>query len=72
MRRIMMLLACVAAFAACSDKVEVAGFMGEDPEIFPDYRNVTIPPNIAPMNFEFTGNDADVILPAGDLCSGSM
>ena len=57
-----MLLACVAAFAACSDKVEVAGFMGEDPEIFPDYRNVTIPPNIAPMNFEFTGNDADVIL----------
>lgn len=57
-----MLLACIAAFAACSDKVEVAGFMGEDPEIFPDYRNVTIPPNIAPMNFEFTGNDADVIL----------
>ena len=38
--------------AACTRDIEVAGVVETQAEIFPDYRGVTIPANIAPLNFE--------------------
>ena len=31
---------------------EISGDIAQCPEIFPDYKEVTIPRNIAPMNFQ--------------------
>ena len=31
------------------------------PHIFPDYTNVTVPSNIAPLHFEFTGHADDMV-----------
>lgn len=42
----------------------------EEAEIYPDYKDVTIPVNIAPMNFVVRGADA-VEVKAGDLTIGS-
>lgn len=48
----------LAAFAAsamllsaCQGNREAAETSNQQPQIFPDYRNVTLPPNIAPINF---------------------
>lgn len=39
-------------FAACSQKdIEITGNLDQDITIFPDYKEVTIPLNIAPLNF---------------------
>lgn len=43
----MMLLA-----SACTPDVQEAGMTGKPADIFPDYRDVTVPYNIAPLNFE--------------------
>lgn len=37
---------------ACSRQVEIVAVKDVPPEIFPDYIGVTIPPNIAPLNFK--------------------
>ena len=42
-------------FAACAPNVENLPSGEADAEIFPDYKEVTIPPNIAPLNFSLTG-----------------
>lgn len=42
----------LVAFTACSDDVRVARTAGREPTIYPDYRGVTIPPNIAPLCFK--------------------
>ena len=36
--------------AAC--RPDISGDIARQPEIFPDYKEVTIPCNIAPMNFQ--------------------
>ena len=36
---------------ACSENLESAAETGNQPEIFPEYYDLTIPPNIAPLNF---------------------
>ena len=43
-------------FAACDNRVEVAADM--DAPIYPDYANVTIPVNIAPLNFVIRNDKA--------------
>lgn len=42
---------------ACSADVEVAGALDELPQIFPDYAEVTVPSNIAPLDFSFLGDE---------------
>ncbi|MDD2220108.1 MAG: hypothetical protein PHS63_08540, partial [Desulfoplanes sp.] len=39
---------------ACTGPVEIARTINELLSIFPDYREVTIPPNIAPLNFKLS------------------
>ena len=48
--------ALCAAFISCS--TEPAGNIASLPPIFPDYAGVTVPANIAPMNFRLD-NDAE-------------
>lgn len=57
MRRSFMICICLLCFIwACSSDVEVSGRMDSVPEIYPDYKDVTVPFNIAPMNFEVIGD----------------
>ena len=41
---------CLIVIAAC--RPEISGDIAQQPDIFPDYTDVTIPCNIAPMNFQ--------------------
>lgn len=50
------------AFSSCSDRtVENARLLNNTPSIFPDYTCVTIPVNIAPMNFAMEQDGYDAI-----------
>lgn len=49
----------VTTLSACSDSIKVTRTIDEAPTIFPDYNGVTIPVNIAPLNFAFTGSEAE-------------
>ncbi len=44
----------ILIFASCGDAVKNAKETGTLPSIFPDYKDVCVPVNIAPLNFEFT------------------
>lgn len=58
----------VMIWAGCSDPVRIKSELGEAPAIFPDYAGVTIPQNIAPLNFELTTHDYEascLLLEAG-------
>ena len=42
----------ILGLMACSGPVRIQKNLEVKPEIFPDYVDVTIPPNIAPLNFK--------------------
>lgn len=46
-------LACIS----CTGSVQADGKLGTPAEIFPDYRDVTVPSNIAPLNFSYLGEE---------------
>lgn len=55
---------------SCSKPVEIVNTINELPEIFPDYVGVTIPPNIAPLNFkliESTNKNQAIIVESNDI-----
>jgi len=67
-KSVILIAGCISFFAACSDKPVNFKETDETARIFPDYTEVTIPSNIAPLNFkvldsceyiyvEFTGNE---------------
>ena len=67
MRKCLALFASMLLFASCDHKISVVGQYDCQPDIFPHYKDVTIPCNIAPMNFEFMGNGPSrLLLLAGD------
>lgn len=45
------------SFYSCSNEKEAKVTLNILPEIFPDYTNITIPPNIAPLNFMIENTD---------------
>ncbi|MDR2680839.1 MAG: hypothetical protein LBC47_08540 [Tannerella sp.] len=47
----------VLIFAGCTDSIRVTGVIDGIPGIFPDYTDVTIPENIAPLNFKLLNRD---------------
>ena len=49
---IVCLLCCLCS---CDEGIQSAGTIDGYPDVFPDYKNVTIPVNIAPLNFDFLG-----------------
>ena len=44
----------VLGIVSCSDSVRITRTLDTSPAIFPDYKDVTIPYNIAPLNFKLT------------------
>ena len=69
-------VACILLFAACSSRpttvptafTEVA----DSAAIFPDYRDVTIPPNIAPLNIKVSDDGAtEFVVEIGNLVAGA-
>ena len=56
---------------ACNEDIKVSRQLNRTPSIWPDYKGVTVPPNIAPLNFcvtgpgNFDGNYALIIEGAG-------
>ena len=50
----LLLSICIGLLAGCTQSLPDARKANEEIGIFPDYRQVTIPPNMAPMNFKLT------------------
>ena len=59
MKRLITLLGLLIFLFACTNDLKVVGTADVCPEIFPDYKDVVIPVNIAPMNFEISQSDSD-------------
>ncbi len=68
MRRIFPILSALLLLAGCQSGIRIAGELDSLPEIFPDYAGVTVPYNIAPLNFRYTGGEhpSALILTAGN------
>ncbi len=50
------------AFCACSTMPEQAVKCDEEASVWPDYKEVTVPENIAPLNFSYTGEAEKAVL----------
>lgn len=55
----------LALATSCGRKISVTGSIEGCPEIFPDYAGVTIPSNIAPLNFSFLGEEPATLIISG-------
>lgn len=61
MKKLIFLL-CLSMFVySCTHQVQNPQKIDDCPDIFPDYQGVTIPVDIAPMNFGLVSDDADCI-----------
>ena len=54
---IIFLLIWTICFACKESPIHISGSLEKSPEIFPDYKNITIPYNIAPLNFSYMGKE---------------
>lgn len=52
--------------ASCNPRVEISGETGAAPEIFPDYSGITVPKNIAPLNFNYLGEEDAALIVRGE------
>jgi len=59
MKKIIYIILAALLFVSCEKKVENALQTTELPSIFPDYIGVTIPVDIAPMDFNFSDEDIE-------------
>ena len=50
------LIIAAISIMGCKGRMEISGKLEGQPEIFPDYRGVTVPDNIAPLDFDYSGN----------------
>lgn len=55
-------LMSIMILASCGQEISVSGNIEECPKIFPDYAGVTIPANIAPLNFSYLGDEPAVLI----------
>ena len=76
MKKLFVIIAAAITFVACGNQVPTT-FNTSDklPDIYPDYTNVTVPINIAPLTFEPEGKSDGIVarLTTGDeevVCSG--
>lgn len=65
MKRLTILLALCMMLLSCGREVAIEGTFGADPEVFPDYSGVTIPCNIAPLDFSYVGEGESRLLVEG-------
>ncbi len=60
-------------FAACTSKdIQFSKFSDEEIVIFPDYKEVTIPVNIQPMNFSVSDNTHNYLIISGNIGGGKI
>ena len=64
------LLSGAFLFCACSGAIEPSGTIESLPPIEPDYSFVTVPRNIAPLNFSYTGNEPCALQVDGQTIRG--
>ena len=57
MKKYILLFLLISLLTACNTTVNNPKVISDYPTIFPDYINVTIPPTIAPMNFNVIDTD---------------
>ncbi|MBQ2589568.1 MAG: hypothetical protein II576_09980, partial [Prevotella sp.] len=57
MKRIIYLIVFFLVLVSCQHTVKDAVVVKDYPKIYPDYIGVTIPVNIAPLNFNYVGGD---------------
>ncbi|MBQ2345701.1 MAG: PD40 domain-containing protein [Prevotella sp.] len=65
MKRIIYLIVFFLVLVSCKHTVKDAVVVKDYPKIYPDYIGVTIPVNIAPLNFNYVGGDfvrTDVVI----------
>ena len=55
MRMKFLCIICAAVAAASCSGVQIEGKLAGVPDIYPDYADVTVPANIAPLNFSYVG-----------------
>ena len=76
MKKILLLTAAVMMLMACGNEIPQKFKESDElPNIYPDYTNVTVPINIAPLSFEIDGKADEMVarLTAGDqelICGG--
>lgn len=61
MRKLYIIFFLTMLLVSCSDSPNGAVVSTESPAIYPDYKEVTIPSGIAPLNFNAIGNDVDEV-----------
>lgn len=62
-----MLLTALALSTSCSrESIDITGTLDSQPAIFPDYLDVTVPENIAPLNFEYPGTGECALIVDGE------
>ena len=68
MKKILIIFLLFSLLSACKNTIPEGVKTDRLPDIFPDYTEATIPPNIAPLNFKLTQpcEEAYVSLKAGD------
>lgn len=67
--------ACIGVMMLCAcgqQNIQLAGNTGEEIEIFPDYKEVTIPVNIAPLNFNIESDATHQLIIEGADGSAAM
>jgi len=78
MKKLLVIIAAVAGLVACGNQIpSTFTESAELPRIYPDYANVTVPINIAPLTFEADSTSDGIVarLTAGDeevVCGGSQ
>lgn len=68
MKKIIQFL-CLSLLFACTDKLPDAKEIASTPVIFPDYTDVTIPCNIAPLNFKLNNEVKSIAVLTGINCT---
>ena len=77
MKKLFIFAAAATLLMACGNQIPQNFWESDElPDIYPDYTNVTVPVNIAPLTFEIDGKADDVVarLTAGSeelICGGS-
>lgn len=56
----------VVLFSACNSTINIEKDVDITPDIFPDYRQVTVPVNIAPLNFRIENNCSAILVTFSD------
>ena len=67
LKSLSMLAAIILLASGCGRGISPSGTIDSHPEIFPDYLGVTVPENIAPLDFQYEGVDPCVLTVNGKV-----